>query len=1128
MSPPSSVRKKIIPRKKSTEKSIGKTKQFPIVAIGASAGGLEAVTQLLRHLPSDTGMAFVYIQHLSPDYKSILASLLSKSTRMKVIEARNGAAMTPDHFYVIPPDNEMMVVDGHIKLVKRKKTNVANTVDIFFSSLAEKHKQHVVGILLSGSGTDGTDGLKAIKQEGGLTFAQDGSAKFNGMPQNAISKGVVDYVLSPNEMALAIIRLAKSDFLKTGILNAGKAEEIENRNPDLKIILQVLFRKKGIDFSHYKMNTIKRRIIRRMQLHKVRSLKNYAALIGKSNEEVNLLAQDLLIHVTSFFRDPAAFTFLRKTIFPRLLKSNISPDPLRIWIPACATGEEAYTIALLLLELVESKSMAIPVQIFATDLSEEAIRKARNGEYTQAQLAGVTSKQLQQYFVKSKDGYHAGKALRDTCIFAQHNLLSDPPFSRVDFISCCNLLIYLDVTAQKKVISSFHYALKENGYLMVGRSEAITTAHHLFSPVNKKFKIYLRKKKSGPGAIPSITPRFSQSAIPVKNITVPPHQLPIHHNGHLGSAIDAILLSRYIPTSVVINHDMEILEFRGTPELYLRHAHGKASFNIMKMAQPEFAFELRNAIHNASKTKQTIRKTGIELKTESGTRVIAIEVTPLKIEGEEPLLLVLFNEVHTLSQPAGRNKKTATITAKDQRIRKLEDELAGTRADMRSITNDHDTTIEELQSANEEVVSSNEELRTLNEELETSKEEIESTNEELIATNQKLQARNDEVEELNNFSAALFSTMHNPMLVLDKNMFVTLANRAFYELFRLKEDTTVGKKLYELDDHQWNIPELRELMEKIIPKNSLLHNYEVTHRFRRLGEKSMLLNAKQVVHKNSEQKILLLIEDITEEAELRFKEKQLVHELRDANARLESINAELTSFNYITSHDLQEPLRKIRTFATYILKEEQPRLSEIGKDYFRRMQNSITQMQSLIDDLLSYSRTSIADRKFEKTNLTRIVAEVKTEFADILAEKKGTIESGRLCTVRGIPFQLRQLLHNLIGNALKFSQPGRKPNVMITANVVEGNKIRREKLGDELYCHLVIRDNGIGFDAKYKDRIFEIFERLHHKDEYSGTGIGLAICKKIVENHRGIIRAAGKPGKGATFEIYLPLEQGKR
>jgi two-component system, chemotaxis family, CheB/CheR fusion protein len=1136
---------------------------FPVVAIGASAGGLEAMLELLKYLPAKTGMAFIYVQHLSPDHKSILTEILSSRTKMNVQEIDDMDKIKPDHLFVIPYNKGIEVTDGHIKLIPRSESSTAISIDVLFSSLAQAQKERVIGIVLSGSASDGTIGIKEIKHQGGLTFAQDNSAKFTSMPHSAIAAGVVDFILSPKEIALELERLSKHPFLNR---NAAKTngEFIENDDPDLKLILNLLFISTGVDFGLYKTNTIKRRIIRRMFLYKISTLKKYALLLKQNNEELDILYQDLLINVTSFFRDTDAHAYLSETLFPKLIRKKKTGESMRIWVPACATGEEAYSIAMMLLEIQDNRDITTPIQIFATDLSENAISKARIGTYTKQDLEAVSPKRIQRFFTKSDGFYRVNKAVRDMCVFAQHNILSAPPFSRLDFISCCNLFIYLDSVAQKKVINTFHYALNNGAYLMLGKSENISQSANLFTLHNKKYKLFSRKMNSGLQRLPELSPRLTHSKLSQKNIPTSHRHVvqqisSFNHKG-LDSAIDGLLVADFMPASVVINLQMEIIQFRGSTEMYLTNPQGKATFNIIKMARPEIAFELRNIITSVIKTKGRIRKSGIELKVNSERRFISIEIVPLKLDWNEPLFLVLFTEheqIEDFSQTTFKGKNNSLV--KDNRIQKLEEQLATAQADALSIAQDQEAFTEELQSAHEEVVSSNEELQTVNEELETSKEEIESANEELITTNQELQTRNDLLNESYEYSNAIVSTMHEPMLVLGKDLRVKSANKAFYEKFGVIEEQTEGVLLYDLGNKQWDIPALRELLEDIIPQKSHFSNYEVKHTFLNIGEKIMSLNASRVVQKaHREQLILLVIADITEvrglivekeriEKELLQKEiterqtektrlekaveertrelKEANASLKDKNSTLQLMNKELEAFAYVSSHDMQEPLRKIQTFASHILEKENENLSEKGKNYFRLMQQSADRMRQLIHDLLAFSQISADERKFEATDFSTIINEVKEEFKDEIAEKNAVIELKNACSLNIIPFQFRQLMYNLIGNALKFSQAKISPIVLIECKPVKFSKNNAANIPKEVeFCHISVSDNGIGFEKEFSTKIFEVFQKLHGKDEFAGTGIGLAIVKKIVDNHNGIITARSELNKGTTFDIYLPTK----
>ena len=847
--------------------------------------------------------------------------------------------------------------------------------------------------------------------------------------------------------------------------------------------------------------------------------------------------------------------YLKTVLLPRLLKNKAPGETLRIWVPACCSGEEAYSIAMMLLEIQGNKTMNIPVQIFATDLSEQAIAKARIGEYSSHDIKSVSPRRLQRFFTKTDGKYRIAKSVRSMCVFAAHNLLSNSPYSRIDFISCCNLLIYLDITAQKKAMAIFHYALNDNGYLMLGKSETIGTSTQLFSHFSNKFKIYLRKKETGLRKIPQIAMRSELPAFNEKIINkLVNKNIDVNVNS-LDQSINSVLLSDFIPACVIINHGMEVLQFRGSTSLYLEHASGKASFDILKMVRPEIALELRTAIDKAIKTKERVRRSGIEMNINSTLRIISLEVVPLKKVWDEPLLLILFTQPERLEIYSNDSKAGKIISgAKDRRIKKLEEELAAARADMYAFAQEQDLAKQELQSASEEVVSNNEELQSMNEELETSQEEIESANEELITTNQELQMRNELQAETHQYAEAIVATMHEPMIILNKDLLVKSANTSFYKKFGFKEKEIEGRVLFEIGNKQWNIPRLKKLLENIIEKKLQVHNIEITHSFPGIGKRIMRINANHIIQKNHhEQFILLAIDDITASEALRLKEKEFfIKDIRDSNIhnaalkkavqestselqrlneslgekniQLESRNDELASFTFLTSHDLQEPLRKIQVCGTAIVTKEYQNLSDSGKDFFNRMQDAAKRMQKLIEDLLAYAHTTAVERKFENIDLNQIVEEVKTELSDIIQEKHANIITSKLGAANIIPFQFRQLMHNLISNSLKFSNPENPPQIIIKSRIIDGSELNNKKLlPHKKYCHITVTDNGIGFEPQFSERIFGAFQKLHSKDEFAGTGIGLAIAKKVVDNHNGIITATSQLNKGTSFDIYIPV-----
>ncbi|MCW3101664.1 MAG: hypothetical protein JWO09_104 [Bacteroidetes bacterium] len=1149
-----SVKPKTAVKKKDPATARDKKKtQVPLVVIGASAGGLEAVNELLQSLPANTGLAYIYIQHLSPDHESSLPTLLARSTDMKVSEVANMLPLMPDHVYVCIPNKEIRVTNGRIKLNKREDEKLPYLpINDFFLSLAGNYKGKLIGIVLSGNGTDGSIGLKAISDAGGITFAQDNSAKYNSMPSSAVNEGGASLVMSPKEIAKELVH-----FSRTGLVGQAKKPKkndfIIDSDPDLDAIFNLLHKNNGVDFSHYKMSTIKRRIHRRILKNDLETIKEYLKFLKSDDKEVKLLYKDLLINVTSFFRDEEVFKYLKSKFLPKLLKREKNNNALRIWVPACSSGEEVYSLGMLILELKEKHKIKLQVRIFASDLSEQVLNEARIGEYSENDLKSVPAAYLSRFFTKSSGTYRVVKELREMCVFVTHNILRDPPFSRMDFISCRNLLIYFDAAAQKKVMATLHFALNDSGYLLLGKSETIGTSSLLFTQLDISCNIYSKKKNSDPASLRDLEPRFIRDttvAMPTifhkQNHLGNQGKVKMLQNNDLDSAIDSLLLSSFMPACAVINKNMEIIQFRGDTSLFLSHSSGKASLNILKMIRPEFSFELRDAIRKVVKTKETVSKEGIEVKIDSKLLLVKLIVSMVKVKWDEPLMLVVFKpEEHVENTKNAKGEKGSAVQ-KDRRIKKLTEELNTASLEMQEFIQSQEQAYEELQAANEEIVSTNEEFQTLNEELESTKEEIEATNEELTSTNQELQMRNELLMESDNYSEAIISNLHEPMLVLNKKLEVKTASKSFCKKFNVEKDEIEGKLLFEFGKKQWNIPMLRGRLEEIIAKNVHFENFEVTHTFPDKGEMTMMLNASRIVQKiHGEQLILLAIEDITalkrkhgeekvafqqniktheqERNELEKAVKRRTRQLEHKNEELAAANKDLEAFNYVSSHDLQEPLRKIQTFTNLILEDRELKISKEGSAYLNKLQQTSKRMRSLIEDLLLYSRTKSAERNFEKEKLYNIILDAKNEQRELIIKKKAIIDVNTPTELKLIKFQFTQLFRNLLSNSLKFASPKRKLRITIDSKTSKGSVLKFEKLSPDIkYCHIIYTDNGIGFDPKYKDRIFEVFQRLHGLVEYEGTGIGLSICKRIVENHDGFITASGQPDKGVRFDIYIP------
>jgi two-component system, chemotaxis family, CheB/CheR fusion protein len=837
-----------------------KLQPFSIAAIGAAAGGVEAFTEMLKYLPDNSGMAYIYLQHLDGEEGNNLVDIFKHATKLPVLEAKEATKLLPNQVYIVPAHRKMNIASGALKLSLRPvKTQSYLPINDFFTSLADEYREKAIGILLSGNTVDGSLGLKAIKAAGGITFAQDSTAAFTSMPKNAIAEEVVDLVLSPKRIAEELEKLADQQERYQQALKELSEDTINDRDENLLNIIRQIHRLTGVDFSHYKINTIKRRIVRRMILHEIENLENYVQYLKHNTNEVQQLYQDLLINVTSFFRDTESADYLKNTLLPKIIKQKEPSEAIRIWIPACSTGQEAYSLAILVMEVLGEKAANTSVQIFATDLSESAVNKARLGIYSKDEVADISSPRLNRFFNKIDGSYRIIRSIRDLCVFATHNVLKDPPFSRLDLISCCNLLIYLEPVLQKKMMTTFHYSLNSYGYLVLGKSETIGSAANLFSQVEKKYKIYLKKKDAAAKAFFELTFRGTESEKETKQPIVPKIKTD---DLDLDKIVDQVLLKKFTPPSVVVNQDLEIVQFRGSTGLFLEPTPGKASLNLLKMARPGLGFELRNIVYKATKSGHPEEKAWEENTPENKIKKVSIEAVPLKYHTDslEKYFLVAFTEEVLEAKESLNVDGLGNV-----RIKQLEEELDDLREDMRSILEEQEAANEELQSVNEEIVSSNEELQSINEELETSKEELESSNEELLTINQELQMRNEQLAEIQEYSEAIYTTIRESLVILDKNLRIKNANNMFYKTFRVTEEETEGKLLYEAGSHQWDIPRLKELLEEIIPRNSLVSDFEVVHKFPKIGEKSMMLNARRLVRKlHSEHLILLAIEDITE------------------------------------------------------------------------------------------------------------------------------------------------------------------------------------------------------------------------------------------------------------------------
>jgi two-component system CheB/CheR fusion protein len=1197
-------------------------------------------------------MAFILVQHLAPDHESILTDILQKITLIPIREITNNLQVKPNNIYIIPPNKLLRANDGVLKLSARSP-NVTNvlSIDTFFSSLADVHQAQAIGIVLSGSGNDGTEGLRAIKKFGGVTFAQNHqTAAYPEMPQNAVNAKVVDFVLSPEDIVNQLMLLANT-------LSVSAVEDIPrgSLNEDIFFnrIISVLDLTKGVDFTYYKQNTIKRRIARRMAMKNYAKVEDYFNYLEHNAAEIDLLFQDVLIQVTEFFRDANIFDVLLHTALVTLLKPKTTNDTLRVWTVGCSTGQETFSIAMLLYEFFEQRAERCKIQIFATDISEPGIMHARSGFYSVDEVSSISAARLARFFTKTDAGYLINKSIRDLCVFATHNVLTNPPFASIDLISCRNVLIYMDTFLQRKAMATFHYSLNERGMLLLGRSESVGNSSDLFSPFSEPDKIYLRKQVPGRYTHIAVKRRAELLANGISKIASSDRT-----KDDFLKLADEKLLARS-PDGVIVNDHLEIVHFRGATGDWLEQASGKPSLSILKMVRRELYVDLRNAIHKAKITKLPFVKEGIVMQPEGARRFVSLEVIPL-LDTINLYYLILFRNMHEspdLRTGKSNGGRAAVSKAQEFRALQLEKELFQTREDMRKISEDQEAGNEELLSANEELLSGSEELRSLNEELEISKEELQSTVEELSVSNQELAFRIDQLNYSQKYAEAIVTTISEPIAVLDKDLKVKSANNSFFQMFQRTEQNTVGHNFFELDNQRWNFTELRRILERTLDDKYFFKQFEARFKFEPFGERVMLLKARKIYYEgSSEQLVLLVIEDVTERRaledklktstdylqtmldssplistaaqpdgkiifynkyfldysglrlddviargweamidpadlertmkawsqaittgeefyqELRFKrrdgayrwhlsratpirnnhaeitswvgtsteihdQKMFAEELEkkvkertaslfESKLELEHSNKNLEQFAFIASHDLQEPLRKIQTFSTMLSDNFGHELPPAAPGIISKIAASSKRMSELLKDTLRFFGIENSSNQFEDVDLNEILDKVLADFSLVIGEKKALIQASRLPYARVIPGQVNQLFYNLISNSLKFTREGPIPEISISSrklSLVEVSKHPKLKK-DQSYFEILFADNGIGFDEQHKDKIFHVFQRLHHQNVFPGTGMGLALCKKIVMNHHGEIFAESKRDAGALFHVILPFQ----
>ncbi|KRD12402.1 hypothetical protein ASE21_00375 [Flavobacterium sp. Root901] len=1083
---------------------------LPVVGVAASQESLQEVRTLVKNLPVKCGMSFiVYIENQNqPDAE--LLKQLSDGTGLKVKTIESGNYLNPDTLYILKSDETLSHSNGTLSLSeRRKRIDSLSALDHFFVSIALACRESARAILLSDSKTDGVIGLNYIKEQGGTAFAKiSESVLKNGANHNDPVFEAADFILKPEDIPSQLL-LLESVYESNYSYSSEKDIKILQGDDEIYIaILDLLRQKLGNDFSNYRQPTIRRRIARRMVIAKISTSKVYLEFLKNSPSELDLLFNDFLIPVTDFFRDSQVFKILPEVVFPRILENKKDNDKIRIWVAGCSTGQEAYSIAISLHEFLASKQLSIKVQIFASDISENSISKARAGVYSRQDVRRISEKRLSRYFTKIESSYHINKEIRDLCIFASHNFVKDPPFAKLDFVSCRNVLIYLDSYLQKKAFKTFHYGLLPEGMLLLGKSESTNYTPGLFEPLVKNLKIFSRLN-SVHTKIPISRERAetisaSKAKAVKKEFSQPDFQ----------KTAQKLLYNSYTPAGVIVNEKKEIIHFHGDTGPFLLSPQGKPNFNILEMVREGLAFEVRSALLDARKTQQKSIKSAIPLK---GRKYLAdIEVIPLENNTEEKHYLVLFSKSVKI---VGEQLDDEGIKGKaEKRIKDLEKEIQQLREDIKKVTEDQESANEELQSANEELLSTSEELQTLNEELETSAEQLQSNNEELLAMNEELIDRQEQLVFSRLYAEAIIENIREPLLIINSELRVKSANASFYNHFSAAEESIEGRVIFDTVIASGNLSDLRPQIELSISNGSKMDNAEVKIVMSSGHEKTMIMNVRPISNnKLGEPLALLAFQDITD---LLRTNKILEY----TNHDLEDKNKQLASFTSVASHDLQEPLRKISLFSGMILKNKKNVLSEESSTYLNRMIVSAGRMQQLIDDLLMYSKvTSVSQGDFIETDIPELIEDICTEIDDLILSKKAVVNVGDIPHIKTIPPLMRQVFINLISNSLKYSREGEPPVITITASADSSPEAVFTNADKKSFMHIRVKDNGIGFPKTAESRLFDPFFRLHSKEEYEGTGIGLALCKKIMDLHYGYITCIGEPEKGSEFNLYFPI-----
>lgn len=1085
-----------------------------VVGVGASAGGLEALEKLFSEMPTNLGFAYVIVQHLSPDFESLMDELLARHTRLSIHRVIDGMEVLADSIYLIPPRKEMIIAEGKLLLTDRDPAPAFTLpIDMFFRSLADDFGPRAIGVVLSGTGTDGTRGVLEIKKSGGLVLVQSPeTAKFDGMPRSAVGTGVADKIQAPELMGATLnaISNASPSF---GSLSLAEDDQAD-ASPHGRILV-MLRERYGIDFTLYKPGTIGRRIERRMAIRNIGSSSDYLTRLSEDDEELENLYRDLLIGVTEFLRDPQAFEVLYSNVLEDMVEKLSNERSLRIWTPGCATGEEAYSLALMLHELATAKNKPLNVKIFATDLHPGALEAAGAGLYRKEALSNISEERLDRYFIPQSDGhtYRISPELRRMVVFAPQNVTKDPPFTKIDLLSCRNLLIYLQQHVQDKILSLFHFSLNKGGVLFLGPSETAGVLESEFDTVDRHWRIY-RKRRDARLTSVSRFPMTSLNTLggvaphnqhlPTEAIDIP--RSPQSETIRLLKTYDA-LLDMYMPAGFLVDLHGNIIHVFGDVGPYTRPLLGRPTVDLLDILVDELRIAAGAGIQRAAKERAVVSYGGIRVGSEEDGQLVT--VTARRVQGsrgneesraEHILVTVAPSEPIPLLPDGELDDSNSVLPIESldiseearERISALEYELRYTK--------------EHLQATNEELETSNEELQATNEEMMASNEELQSTNEELHSVNEELYTVNSEYErkisELTRLTADMDNLLHSTdvgTVFVDKEARIRKYTPAVASTFSfIPQD--IGRPIDHFA-HRIRDPKMMDRIRSVLETGEGVER-EVQNR---AGDWLLMRILPYRTEDAEMEGAVVTLVDVTQ---LKEAEKQSEQTMRD----LKASNQELQQFAHIVSHDLKAPIRHIHSHCLQLKEQLAGQNSDAG-ELLDRTTSSAKHMIGLIEGLLAYSRVGAGGAEMIPTDLDGVFQTVVQQIQDEIDQADAVVVSDPLPTVKGDKIQLVQLFQNLIENALKFRSKER-PRVYMSVKPRGRHWV------------FSIQDNGIGIDPKFAESIFEVFRRLHDSETYAGTGMGLVICRKVVDRHGGRIWLDRRGGMGSTFVFTLPMIEG--